>query len=198
MNEETEVSRLRNDHPGKTHMVIYLQWLLCIKSRSYIRSNWERLANEFCYLARMWMFHLPADHSYRTHSLVQSSISTRRYPCPLLVHFLWRVLLRSCFSFLLWTESLGNHLRVWQEINKPMKKPMRKWNQTAHKLKGSRQPKSYRNICWKLFHKCQGNYTINPWFAARQKKTTNICYAFSSSKERQVISLSSLFVRWVT
>ena len=125
MNEETEVSRLRNDHPGKTHMVIYLQWLLCIKSRSYIRSNWERLANEFCYLARMWMFHLPADHSYRTHSLVQSSISTRRYPCPLLVHFLWRVLLRSCFSFLLWTESLGNHLRVWQEINKPMKKPIR-------------------------------------------------------------------------
>ena len=140
------------------------------------------------------MFHLPADHSYRTHSLVQSSISTRRYPCPLLVHFLWRVLLRSCFSFLLWTESLGNHLRVWQEINKPMKKPMRKWNQTAHKLKGSWQPKSYRNISLKLFHKCQKNYIINSWFAARRKKKkkTDICYALSSSKERQVISLSSV------
>ena len=136
----------------------------------------------------MWMFHLPADHSYRTHSLVQSSISTRRYPCPLLVHFLWRVLLRSCFSFLLWTESLGNHLNFWQEMKNKQ-----------YKLKGSRQPKFYRNIGLKLFHECQRNYIYNSRFAARRKKkNTDICYALSSSKERQVISLSSVFFSWLT
>ena len=31
------------------------------------------------------------------------------------------------------------------------------------KIKGS-------NIGLKLFHKCQGNYIINSWFAARRKK----------------------------